>query len=72
MGQSRDGSELYLKQADGSFVKKEQKYFLMLSSFRLRIWALFWMLIPMGTLIFMSHPVDMILRFAHFIFDGYF
>ena len=28
MGQSRtSGSELYLKQADGSFVKKEQKYF---------------------------------------------
>ena len=46
----------------------------MLSSFRLRIWVLsFWMLIPMGTLIFMSHPVDMILRFAHFIFGiGYF
>ena len=66
MGQSRaSGSELFLQQDDGSFVKKEQKYFSdsQLVPFK-DMGSLFWMLIQMETLICMLHPVDMIHPFV--------
>ena len=74
MGQSRtSGSELFLQQEGGSFVKKEQSTFQILSSFLLRIWGLsFWMLIRMATLICMSHPVDMIHPWSLYLRDRLF